>query len=434
MHNTSKRFITAAAAGMLALGTGLPQVPVHAGVPSPHQGMADSRRTVTPDPNSSDAIDAVTLATMRWQETLQPAIVALAALQSGPGFAGLSIEGNVISVYYKGRIPPALEPAVRLARQTASVEIRSARFSAADLRSQADQIWRAAQPDSDIQTITINGDGSGLTIEKLPSDRTERREKAGASIKPTERIVASVNVASPVTITTAAAPVELTACSGPCSRIDDESPWNSGTFIHNPRANYRCSTGFAVHNPFPQTGYKILTAAHCGSAGDYYEDFTGEYVGSVGLDDWSHDVGTINAQGWYWMWDGSSTTTWHKTVRSWWYPTNGELVCQSGYHGTVCNLKTQSGDTWVVRACPDSDGDCYNMFDFKKVIKQDAGDVAKSGDSGGPVFTLDGSGVRAKGLVSARSKTSTSSPYYNVMYYQDMVNIYDVHGLEPRVG
>ena len=399
--------------------------------------MAES--TPVPDPIPADATDPFladmspeTLAIMRTQEALHPAVEILqrAIRESSTGYAGLAFEGDGITLYWKGDLPSDVARARNAAQKIGPISVRKAQFSKADLESQAERINAAGR--TDIQSIFIPGNGSGLSIEKMPPDEANRAALKG-SIRTAEQAVASAPSDIPVKIATAQTAVELTACAGGvCSRLDDESAWNSGTFIAR-NGTYLCSTGFGV-NVLSRPGlHNILTAAHCGSAGDYFIDYTGELVGSMGLDDWDRDVGTIQANGWYWMWDGPSTTTFHKTVHSWWYPADGELVCQSGYHGTVCNMQTQSGATYTVTGC-DSDGDCYTMHDFKKVIKLDAGNVAVAGDSGGPVFTLDGNGVRAKGLVVARSKPSASSPYYNIMYYQDMVDIRDRNGLEPRTG
>jgi streptogrisin D len=400
---------------------------------------AIAQPTTSIDPGSGEGLDpfradmsSETLAIMRKQEALHPAVEILqrAIRESSSGYAGLALEGEGITLYWKGDLPSDVTRAMRSAQKIGPIKVRSARFSRAELELQAERISSVGR--TDIQSIFVPGDGSGLSIEKMPPD-----EAGWAALKSpvttAEQAVASVPSNIPVKIATAHTSVELTACAGGvCSRLDDESAWNSGTFIAR-NGTYLCSTGFGV-NVLSQPGlHHILTAAHCGSAGDYFIDFTGELVGSMGLDDWDRDVGTIQANGWYWMWDGPSTTTFHKTVHSWWYPADGELVCQSGYHGTVCNMQTQSGATYAVTGC-DSDGDCYTMHAFKKVVKLDAGDVAVRGDSGGPVFTLDGDGVRAKGLVTARTKSSASAPYYDIMYYQDMVDIRDRNGLEPRTG
>lgn len=317
-----------------------------------------------------------TLAIMRKQEALHPAVEILqrAIRESNNGYAGLVFEGDGITLYWKGNLPSDVTRAKTAAQKIGPVEVRPARFSKAELESQAERISSLGR--TDIQSIFIPGDGSGLSVEKMPPG-----EAGWAALKDpirsAEQAVASAPSDIPVKIVTAQTSVELTTCAGGvCSRLDDESAWNSGTFIAG-NGTYRCSTGFGV-NVLSHPGlHHILTAAHCGSAGDYFVDFTGELVGSMGLDDWDRDVGTIQANGWYWMWDGPSTATFHKTVHSWWYPADGELVCQSGYHGTVCNMQTQPGATYTVAGC-DSDGDCYTMHAFKKVMKLDATVTASS--------------------------------------------------------
>ena len=104
------------------------------------------------------------------------------------------------------------------------------------------------------------------------------------------------------------------------------------------------------------------------------------------------------------MFDGGPLTSNYKNVFGWGYHAKGELLCQSGMKsGVVCNLKTGSNlpDFNVECWAPDSDGDCdYHLKGLIRAIQMDGHDAARPGDSGGPVFSLMGSGVRAKGIVS----------------------------------
>ena len=74
------------------------------------------------------------------------------------------------------------------------------------------------------------------------------------------------------------------------------------------------------------------------------------------------------------------------------------------FTGTSCSLQTQSGT--VANYICDSDNDCFTTYDLGKVIKTDSVIASQEGDSGAPVFSLDGNGVRAKGVVSAGDGTT----------------------------
>lgn len=253
---------------------------------------AIARPTTRIDPGSGEGLDpfrahmsSETLAIMRKQEALHPAVEILqrAIRESSNGYAGLALEGDGITLYWKGDLPSDVTRAMRSAQKIGPIKVRSARFSRAELEFQAERISSVGR--TDIQSIFVPGDGSGISIEKMPP------EEAGwaalnSPVTTAEQAVASAPSNIPVKIATAQTSVELTACAGGvCSRLDDESAWNSGTFIAR-NGTYLCSTGFGV-NVLSQPGlHHILTAAHCGSAGDYFIDFTGELVGSMGIDDW----------------------------------------------------------------------------------------------------------------------------------------------------
>jgi hypothetical protein len=116
------------------------------------------------------------------------------------------------------------------------------------------------------------------------------------------------------------------------------------------------------------------------------------------------------------MWDGNKATTTHKTVHSWGYVIVNEMVCISGgWSGTRCWLQTSSTINYTTHIT-DSDDDDFDVYGLVKACKTQGTEPAShSGDSGAPVFTLDGNGVRAKGIVSAGDGTC--------MYFQDMADI-----------
>ena len=75
----------------------------------------------------------------------------------------------------------------------------------------------------------------------------------------------------------------------------------------------------------------------------------------------------------------------------------------------------------------DSDGDCFTMNNMAKAINVNGLTAGVKGDSGGPVFSLDRDGVRAKGTMSAIGGATE-------LYYQDMDDIVSSLGATPRTA
>jgi streptogrisin D len=387
--------------------------------------------------DDGESMSKQTLAEMRRQEALRPAVVELeAALRAGEasGFAGLGYDSVGLTLYWKGPLPVGVTTAVDRARRTGPVHVRPAAFSRAELWEEAGRISTMAGKGSDLQEIVVPDDGSGLLVTRMPPATAGRvSARAGRALAAIDGVLRELAPTVPVTLTTATAPIELTACpSSGCTRRDDTSPWNGGGYIRNPPAGYSCTSGFGVWAP-GYGEYLLIGAAHCGSRGDYFVDYAGERIGSVLKDDWDRDVLAIRAPGYHWIWDGGPNTRGTKSVRSWGYRVSGELLCRSGMAtGTVCNIRTDSGSSYTAAIC-DSDGDCFTLHDLARATQIDGVTVAAPGDSGGPVFSLDGSGVRAKGTVSARARPSANAAY-TLLYYQDMDDIVDRNNFIPRTS
>ena len=292
----------------------------------------------TTDPQSTDNLDRQTLATMRHQEALQPALQAIWEEQTKhpqSGFAGVAFEGDGLSLYWKGVLTPGMTMAVARARRTGPLVVKPAPFSAAELEAEGKKIDTKIQQHgaTDIQTFGFAPDGTGLYITRQP-DATRaafaaaRARHGKAPVVPAEQLVAEAGVIVPVRFDTATAPLTQDA-----TRTTDSSPWNGGGMWTNATKGVSCTTGFGVHS----YGHSyILTAAHCASNGDYLTA-AGHYMGPVYYDDWAYDILFIDTPGWHVIFDGSPTTSNTKNVNSWGYWAANELVCQSGISsGTVC--------------------------------------------------------------------------------------------------
>ncbi|MFF5071459.1 S1 family peptidase [Micromonospora olivasterospora] len=388
------------------------------------------------DPQSTDNLDPALLAEMRWQNALQPAVTAIWDVQvqtPDSGFAGLAYEDGGLTLYWKGALTPDMSAALDAGRAFGLVRVKAATNSEAELHAAGRKIHAAIDlhGGSDIQSISYAPDGSGLQITRGPEvthgepAALIQSESSEASV---EQILAEAQVDVPVQVTDAVEPLSLLA-----SRLNDTSPWNGGGRWESWRGldhRMSCTTGFGVH-----AGGRsyVLSAGHCATPPDdaYQGTYGGTFkeMGPVYDDDWRSDLLLINAPGWYLIFDGSATTSTTKAVRSWGYWAANELVCQSGMKsGTVCGIKQQSStDLRVSCNAPDSDGDCdYTIYGLIKSTQVNGSTPAQGGDSGGPVFTLDGTGVRAKGIVSGGGGTT--------MYFQDWADVIRVYGAYPNTN
>lgn len=387
------------------------------------------------DAQSIENLDTKTLAMMRAQEKLQPAVQVIGDEHMNhpdSGYAGIAFEGNGLTLYWKGSLTTGMRAAIDRARSLGPVTVKPARHSYSELHGEADRIHKAItlHGASEIQSISYPADGSGLYIERAPASLLNEirtaRAKAGRSAPATaEQILSEAQLSVPVRMSTAPAPFTFTA-----TRLADSAPWNGGDkfeVYHRSDGSYRgtCTTGFGVH----ASGRSwILTAAHCASIGDDAYQATTMYMGPVNSDQWAYDLLLIDTLGWHVIFDGAYNTSNTKDVNSWGYWVANELVCQSGStSGTVCDIK-EGYSTDVILDCgtPDSDGDCgYTMYGLIHSTQIDGLTPARSGDSGGPVFTLDGAGVRAKGITSGVEGTAG-------FYFQDWSDVIRLFGAYPN--
>jgi hypothetical protein len=277
-------------------------------------------------------------------------------------------------------------------------------------------------------------DGSALVVELEPRSVAEKQRDnyAAAGANPPAR-AAQILTEAALTV-----PVRVSVAPGSArpaaDRYNDSSPWNGGTHWESWRDNQprkACTTGFGVHSGYPARSF-VLSAAHCASLGDHarHSGNTSHptwYMGPIHSDQWQYDLLLIGSPGWNRIFDGGPYTGYTKKVNSWGYYAGGELVCQSGKtSGTVCNIRSDySVDIIVNCATPDSDGDCgYTIYGVIRSTQIDGATAVRPGDSGGPVFTLDGTGVRAKGIVTAGE--------YSRFYFQDWADVVRLFGAYPN--
>jgi len=386
----------------------------------------------------ADKIDPKTLATMRRQEALQPAVNALyeAAMKSpDSGFTSIAFEGDGLALYWKGELPTDMVAALNVAREIGPVEVISAAYSMAEMEAEAAKIHKAekALGASDIQAVGARYDGSGLDIERMPAAAAEKkalvRARAGQPpLRSAEQVLAKADLRVPIRVTTADKPIELMFAS----RWDDSPAWNGGGYWEARSAGqvkHICTTGFGIRY---QNRTWVLTSAHCATPPDFaYQGFDREFMGPVTQEHYQQDLILIDAPGFYRMFDNPQPPDGHpyKNVYGSGGPVANELLCQSGAaSGVVCNLRTGSSqDITITSADPDSDGDFgYKVLGVFNATQINGQTAVRHGDSGGPVFTLLGDGVRAKGIVTGGAGGGST------MYYQDWPTVTSVYpGVVP---
>ncbi|MGA5302574.1 peptidase [Nucisporomicrobium flavum] len=319
-----------------------------------------------------DALSVLPAADRARMERQRPLVAAASVVRweverrGYSGYAGITLEDSAVALWWKGVVPPSMRRAVANASRTAPVLVRSAAHSLGELRAAAAAV-RAGNPGLPIQAVKLKGDGSGLVVSAPPG-------------------AAGVRAAAGVPVSVVHEPALR-----PTSRDDDWSPWKGGATIVNTTRSTACTSGFGVRNG--SAGY-LLTAAHCGQGGDRFQDARGEFIGNVGPRNQDHDVElvpTSAVDGYVYI--GNPDDNLVGLVEGWGWTFVGEYLCQSGVSSSrelgrpVCNLK-------VLFFYADRE-------DLVEAEQTEGQPAARPGDSGGPVYSISGSGkIVAKGTVT----------------------------------
>ncbi|MEV4254891.1 hypothetical protein AB0J52_17200 [Spirillospora sp. NPDC049652] len=349
---------------------------------------------------------------MHDQEPLKQAAskISWAVEKSGrerSGFAGIALQPKSVEVWWKGKLPTAVKKAVGQARGIAAVEVKPARYSQAELKAAAAGLMADMKkdPDHPITQVSgsLRGDGLRLTVNNK----------------------AKTLAARPKTL--AGVPVSYVD-GGPVSlrgRYDDGGAYAGGGAILNDDTGKRCTTGWAVTDG---SGHSyLLTAGHCGRVGGGFHN--GNWVNWVGLgarEQVTHDLLLIDAQSTGRIWDGSKAGDFTKGVVGWDWAYANEWICQSGStSGAICGIQNSDYFTYGFW-----DKDMYGNREFYSDLvvarRVDGGEVAQGGDSGGPIFSLSGNSVVAKG-------TLTGS-YGHELWYQDFGTAWRDFGIDVKRG
>ncbi|PWJ02554.1 hypothetical protein DKG34_37745 [Streptomyces sp. NWU49] len=360
---------SALAAAMALVGTLAP------GASAEQQRDGNSEKSVP----ISQAVGADNLRKMNEQRPLVAAASILAKAQERghyEGYTGIGLQEDHVTLWWKGDLPEPVQRAAERARRTAPVHIVAADHSLAELKDASELLQARLEKDPLLgHSVKIPTDGSGLVLAQ-DTTRAARTDSVAQDHSTVDRI-AGVSVK-----TISEEPLQER------SRVNDGAPWSGGAQINfNGGA---CTAGFGVRDA---SATYLLTAEHCGRSGNRFTNPQGTYIGTSTKSSDAHDVMLIPTNSDNFMYTGGPDSDAGVRVDGWDHVFPGEYLCQSGITsaratgGPVCNMK-------VLFFYNDSE-------DLVEAEQMDGREAARSGDSGGPIYTASAAGgAIAKGTVT----------------------------------
>jgi streptogrisin D len=267
-------------------------------------------------------------------------------------------------------------------------------------------------PDGAFYGVEIPVDGSGLVMSADAAKVRTTRLAAG-------RLAEVPSVGVP--LTTVVRPRARFR-----GRLNDSPPWYGGARMYNMDSArfrpYMCSTGFGVRDGAGR--HYILTAAHCATPPDRILDGARQSLGTASRENWQHDVLLVHVSsaGGRIFDGGVGTGEFTKGVSGWNWTHAGDYLCQSpSVTGVLCGIRVT--DRLAISLCDyDSDNDYVCAVDLI-LARTTRNPAADYGDSGGPVFALDGSRVRAVGTITGAVGAN--------LYFQDFGTAWRDFGITP---
>ncbi|WP_030857640.1 trypsin-like serine protease [Streptomyces sp. NRRL S-37] len=327
----------------------------------------------------SQVVGADDLRKMNEQRPLVAAASILAKAQEQgdyEGYTGIGLQEEHVTLWWKGDLPEPVRQAAERARGTAPVRIVAAEHSLAELEDASEVLQARLEKDPSLgHSVKIPTDGSGLVLAR-DTTSTARTASAAQARRTVDRI--------------AGVPVKAVS-EEPLrerSRVNDGAPWSGGAQINFDGG--ACTAGFGVRDA---SATYLLTAEHCGRSGNRFTNPQGAYIGTSTKSSDPHDVMLIPTNSDNFMYTGGPDSDAGVRVDGWDHVFPGEYLCQSGITsaratgGPVCNIK-------VLFFYNDSE-------DLVEAEQMNGQTVARSGDSGGPVYTASASGgAIAKGTLT----------------------------------
>lgn len=317
-----------------------------------------------PTVGSADAVDAVA--------------EQLTAYELTPGYGKVSVDyaNAEVSVLWKGAPPADVETLEGTGSNGVTVTIDQARYSEEELIAAGRLILETEMVrvgEGVVSAVVPNSDRSGLIVEIVGGTSLARSATNAASLYTDLTAIPTVTKVVEGIVT-------------PTTRQNDSAPWQGGGAMANANGNDYCSTGFAILLDNGQG--RLLSAAHCNSAGDTVRDGTGQVIGPVSARAPGYDSLLINPNaspatigkvfGGPWN-AGTGHNRYQFFVGGASGPAVNQTVCTSGARsGEHCNRTIR--DTGVTWSCNGT-----TCTGFRARGDGDGVSVA-GGDSGGPIY------------------------------------------------
>jgi hypothetical protein len=337
------------------------------------------------------------------------------------GLSAITVDAAGVDVHWKGPMPTGLLARLIRAAGPVPVHVRPAEYSYDELLAAHDKLFRAivTDPAGPVYAVGVKPDGSGLNAYVRPgaSMAASTLPAVGVAVFPV-----TSSGAAPVGTGTRPAAAHTASLASPCDndvdycRAADIDPYWGGAHISTPITAH-CTTGWAVHSTVDSRQY-ILTAGHCANSGPQWGD-VGDTVwvdqlhlreiGKVRYKITWHDVELIEAPGSAGIYTGNFTDGVANPVGGWELVRANLPVCVSGAMtaGVLCDYTVMDLNVSGVFG-----GERYESL----VLAKSPGyqPCTLEGDSGAPVFTLDGYVVWADGTLTGVDEFDC-----HYMYFQD---------------
>ncbi|WP_394840675.1 S1 family peptidase [Pendulispora brunnea] len=378
----------------------------------------------TDGPSALQGIDAESRAKMAAQEPLIRAanVIQQSIDTANPdGYATLALEDDHVAVWWKGTPPESVLRGIEAARKIAPIQLRAAEHSRAELRDAAEKVanYIDTHRSGPYYGVDVAYNGSGL---KILADPDASPEAGGARVLAAASKVdlagdLGVPAGIAVTVSREVRPLDTR------SRGADTQPYIAGARIVNVDTHEECTSSFAMKD-FGGFSY-LLTAGHCGRPGGLWNNGAGARIGVGSNEQKDHDVLLIRVnQSAGYMWDGPPSHEFVKRVSGWSDTRPGMWLCTSGAtSGPICNHHV-SGDFTYKRCGVDTYGkwECYS--DLVRAHLFNNVTASRGGDSGGPVFRLEGADrVIAQGVISGVRRGDGRTDGYTDLIFQDFATV-----------
>lgn len=322
--------------------------------------------------------------------------------------AGVSTDTlNKITIHTVGtsKLPAAVASTVNLlsAKRT-QVTIKPEKHSMRELQRVVDRIPK---------TAPFSSYTAGLS--RWAADPATNRVEVGVTHLPTGAEAAQVQALFGDLVHLYLAPQYV-----PSGRFDDSPPLYGGDRITGGAGN-SCTSGFAIRN-LHGTIY-TLTAGHCWAVGTAVS--TNTYLSRVGLRRWesgSMDNELLeNIPGSPVVYTNRSGNIWDEPPVDRAVPVTSAADscagCQVFFGGSYTgkSLATLSGPKGNSRICLNAScSQYYDLINTQRAIGQS--DICRHGDSGGPVYAFNASGITAVGIITAVGRGPNGEDRKNCVY------------------